>query len=61
MTKQTEPLLGVLAVARRLSVDAQTVRRFITEGDLPAFRVGRSYRVDAAALDEFLAKCRLEP
>ena len=42
-------------VAARLRVDRETVYRHIRDGRLRAARIGRSYRVDEAVLDDFVA------
>jgi excisionase family DNA binding protein len=42
-------------VAARLRVDRETVYRHIRDGTLRAARIGRSYRVDEAVLDDFVA------
>ncbi len=47
-------LLKVGEVARIFRVSRSTVVRLIREGKLPAVRVGRSYRIDADDLREFL-------
>lgn len=47
------PYLTTGEVASRLRVDVQTVRRWCHDGSLPAVRVGKSLRVDRAALAEF--------
>lgn len=47
------PYLTTNEVATRLRVDVQTVRRWCHEGTLEAVRVGKSLRVDRAALAAF--------
>jgi excisionase family DNA binding protein len=42
-------------VARQLRVSNMTVYRLISAGDLPATRIGRSYRIREDDLDAFLA------
>lgn len=39
--------------AARLAVSADTIRRAIKRGDLPAMRIGRLVRIPAEALTEF--------
>jgi len=48
----TQPLkpLTVAEVASHLAVDPATVRRWIKAGTLPAYKVGRDYRIDQAEL-----------
>jgi len=47
--------LTVAEVAETMRVSKMTVYRLARAGDLPAVRVGRSYRVPQDALDAFLA------
>ena len=42
-------------VARQLRVSNMTVYRLITAGDLPAVRVGKSYRLREEDVDAYLA------
>ncbi len=48
--------LTVAEVAARMRVSKMTVYRLLHSGEMPAVRVGRSYRVPEAAVDEFLRK-----
>ena len=48
-------LLTVAEVADFIRVSTMTVYRLIKAGDLPAIRVGKSYRVKQDDLDAFLA------
>ena len=41
-------------VSELLRVSVYTVRRWIRQGDLPAYKVGRGWRVSATAIDEWL-------
>ena len=43
-------------VARHLGLSPNTVRRWVAEGRLPAYRVGRVLRFDPADLDKFAQK-----
>ena len=49
-----DQLLTVAEVADRLRVSTMTIYRLIRAGDLPAVRVGRSYRVFESALSDYL-------
>jgi excisionase family DNA binding protein len=43
-------------VAVRLKVSVFTVRRWIKQGELPAYQVGRGWRVSADDLAQWLSK-----
>jgi excisionase family DNA binding protein len=46
--------LTVAEVAEIMRVSKMTVYRLVHNGDLPAVRVGRSFRVPEAAVDAYL-------
>jgi excisionase family DNA binding protein len=48
-------LLTVAEVASTMRVSTMTVYRLIKGGELPAVRVGRSYRVRGSAVEHYLA------
>lgn len=48
--------MTVAEVAELARVSRMTVYRMVHSGDLPAVRVGNSYRVPAEAVDELLSK-----
>jgi excisionase family DNA binding protein len=50
--------LTVSEVAEHMRVSTMTVYRLIKSGDLAAARVGRSYRVRAQALEDYLDRGR---
>lgn len=53
----TEPeFMTVAEVATRMRVSKMTVYRLLHGGDLPAVRVGRSFRVREDDVDEYLRK-----
>jgi excisionase family DNA binding protein len=47
-------LMTVAEVARAMRVSKMTVYRLVHAGELPAVRVGRSYRVNEHAVREYL-------
>lgn len=47
-------LLNVTQVASIMRVSKMTVYRLLHKGDITATRVGRSFRIDAAHLREYL-------
>ena len=54
----SQELITTKDVAAILHVTEDTVRIYISEGKLPAYKVGRSYLVDRKDVDEFLRKRR---
>lgn len=52
--------LTVAEVAELMRVSRMTVYRLVHGGELPAVRVGRSFRVPQDALDAFLATSSVE-
>ena len=53
----TDPkFLTVAEVAAMMRVSKMTVYRLVHNGDLPAVRVGRSFRVTEDDVDEYLRK-----
>jgi excisionase family DNA binding protein len=48
--------LTVAEVARMMRVSKMTVYRLVHSGELPAVRVGRSFRVPEGDVDEYLRK-----
>jgi len=49
-------LLTVAEVARYLRVSDMTVYRLLQDGTLPCIRIGKSYRIRADTLKEFLGR-----
>ena len=47
--------------ATRLGVTTPTLYRFIDDGRLPAYRMGRVIRLKAADVVAFEATCRIQP
>jgi excisionase family DNA binding protein len=52
---QKSNFVTVGEVARQLRVSTMTVYRLISAGDLPAVRVGKSYRLREEDVDAYLA------
>jgi excisionase family DNA binding protein len=53
--------LGTAAAARRLGVTTRTLYRFIDEGRIPAYKLGRVIRLKQAEVDAFIEASRIEP
>ena len=47
--------------AEHLGVTTATLYRFIDEGRLPAYRMGRVIRLKESELEDFERTCRIEP
>lgn len=52
--------LTVAEVAAAMRVSKMTVYRLVHAGDLPAVRVGRSFRVPEVAVHEYLDRAMIE-
>ena len=58
-TRQATEHLAFLTpeeVSLRLRVSVYTVRRWIKEGSLPAYKVGRGWRISEMAMNEWLSQ-----
>lgn len=53
--------LGTTAAAKRLGITTRTLYRFIDEGHIPAYRMGRVIRVKGEDLDVYIEGCKIEP
>jgi excisionase family DNA binding protein len=55
-TRQRTPqqFLTMGEVAAMYRVDRQTIRRFITDGELPAYRVGKAIRIRRKDVEKLL-------
>lgn len=53
--------LSVQAAAAELEVTPRTIYRFINDGKLAAYRIGRVYRILRTDLEEFLRSSALQP
>lgn len=53
--------LSVQTAASELEVTTRTIYRFINDGKLAAYRIGRVYRIRRADLQHFLDDAALQP
>jgi excisionase family DNA binding protein len=53
--------LSTQEAASRLGITTRTLYRFIDQGDLPAYRMGRVIRLQAADVDAFIEASRIQP
>jgi excisionase family DNA binding protein len=49
-----QQFLTMAEVAAMYRVDRQTIRRFIADGDLPAFRIGKAIRIRRQDVEKLL-------
>lgn len=54
--KDPDQIMTIEQVARYLSLHQLTVRRLAREGEIPAFKVGRQWRVKKALLDRWIER-----
>ena len=47
--------------ARRLGITPRTLYRFVDEGALPAYKMGRVFRLKRSDVDEFMEASRIAP
>ena len=61
-TEETTSLwMSVQTAAKELEVTTRTIYRFINDGKLAAYRIGRVYRIRREDLDSFLHAAALRP
>ncbi len=53
--------LNTAETARRLGITTRTLYRFIDDGQLPAYRIGRVIRLKETEVSDFIDSCRIEP
>ena len=51
-----DEIMTIGEVARYLSLHELTVRRLAREGEIPAFKIGRQWRVKKALLDRWIER-----
>ncbi len=59
----SEPIrwMGTREACERLGITLRTLYRFIDEGQLPAYKMGRVIRLQASDLDAFIERMRIAP
>ena len=53
--------LSTQEASRRLGITTRTLYRFVDQGDLPAYRMGRVIRLKATDIDVFIEGSRIAP
>lgn len=54
--KQEDEIMTVSEVANYLKISEVTTYKFVQEGKIPGFKVGRHWRVKRSDLNEFIEK-----
>ncbi|MDQ6614224.1 MAG: helix-turn-helix domain-containing protein [Actinomycetota bacterium] len=59
----SEPIhwMGTREACEQLGVTLRTLYRFIDEGQLPAYKMGRVIRLQAPDIDAFIERMRIAP
>jgi excisionase family DNA binding protein len=58
----TEPIwLGTQDAARQLGITTRTLYRLIDEGEIPAYKLGRVFRLRLSDVEVFLESARVQP
>jgi excisionase family DNA binding protein len=53
--------MGTREACERLGVTLRTLYRFIDEGQMPAYKMGRVIRMKSTDIDDFIERMRIEP
>jgi excisionase family DNA binding protein len=53
--------LSTQEAAKRLGVTTRTLYRFVDEGSLAAYKMGRVFRLKRNDVDEFIERSRIQP
>ena len=53
--------LSTQEASKRLGITTRTLYRFVDQGDLPAYRMGRVIRLKATDIDSYIDGSRIEP
>lgn len=61
MRKSVREFLTVDEIAKELRVSWKTVVKFIQNGELPAIKVGRNYRILKSDYQDFLKRQHIQP
>jgi len=56
-----EDWLGAPGAAQYLGVGLRMVYKLIDLGEIPAYKIGRVFRIRRSDLDDYLERCRVQP
>lgn len=60
MSNEEEKLLSPKEAGKYLEVNPMTIRRFIQQGILPGFKIGRNVRVKLSDLQNYIETTKIE-
>lgn len=61
MAREEIEWMSTQEAARRLGVTPRTLYRFVDEGDLAAYKMGRVFRLKRSDVDAFIDASKIEP
>ena len=61
MNSVTKEWLSSKEAASRIGITQRTLYRFIDEGQIPAYRIGRVIRLQRPAVESFIEQSRVQP
>jgi excisionase family DNA binding protein len=53
--------LSTQEASRRLGITTRTLYRFVDQGEIPAYRMGRVIRLQARDIDAYIERSRIQP
>ena len=53
--------LSTQEAARRLGITTRTLYRFVDQGEIPAYRMGRVIRLQASDVNAYIERSRIQP
>ena len=53
--------LSTQEAARRLGITTRTLYRFVDQGEIPAYRMGRVIRLQATDVNAYIERSRIQP
>ena len=53
--------IGTTEAAERLGITNQSVRNLVRRGDLPAYKIGKVFKIDSKDLDAYIKAMRTIP
>ena len=61
MADKTDSWMSSKDAAQRIGITSRTLYRFIDEGQIPAYRIGRVIRLQRSDVESFIEQSRVQP